>query len=100
MVADANLFAIHRAMEEEKKRAEEDGDAEKDGDASGAGRGASHSDPMPTREDYARAAASARASVPARERARLEAVYASFHGGRAEARGAGSERGGKRVSHA
>ena len=33
-------------------------------------------------------------------RARLEAVYASFHGGRAEARGAGSERGGKRVSHA
>ena len=100
VVADANLFAIHRAMEEEKKRAEEDGDAEKDGDASGAGRGASHSDPMPTREDYARAAASARASVPARERARLEAVYASFHGGRAEARGAGSERGGKRVSHA
>ena len=100
VVADANLFAIHRAMEEEKKRAEEDGDAEKDGDASGAGRGASHSDPRPTREDYARAAASARASVPARERARLEAVYASFHGGRAEARGAGSERGGKRVSHA
>ena len=33
VVADANLFAIHRAMEEEKKRAEEDGDAEKDGDA-------------------------------------------------------------------
>jgi len=94
VVADANLFAIHRAMEEEKKRAEEDGDA------SGAGRGASPSDPRPTREDYARAAASARASVPARERARLEAVYASFRGGRAEARGAGSERGGKRVSHA
>ena len=92
VVADANLFAIHRAMEEEKKRARRT-----ETRRAPEGRVALGSEADAGR---LRARGGERERVPARERARLEAVYASFRGGRAEARGAGSERGGKRVSHA
>ena len=65
LATDAHMHAVHRAMESETPSDE--------GEVVEA---------VDTREDVARAAREARRSVPARERERLDAVFAEFRGSR------------------
>jgi peroxin-1 len=64
LATDAHMHAVHRAMECETPGDDEVVEA------------------VVTREDVARAAREARRSVPARERERLDAVFAEFRGSR------------------
>ena len=86
LVSDAKLAAIKRA------------------DAENASASATPSSSaalaLATADDVARALADARPSVPARERRRLDAIYAAFEGGRAGGAGDERRRDPKKVAHA
>ena len=86
LVSDAKLAAIKRA------------------DAENASASATPSSSaalaLATADDVARALADARPSVPARERRRLDAIYAAFEGARAGGAGDERRRDPKKVAHA
>ena len=86
LVSDAKLAAIKRA------------DAESA--SASATPSSKNAAALATAEDVERALADARPSVPARERRRLDAIYAAFEGGRAGGAGDERRRDPKKVAHA